>query len=106
MRCPARALGVSAAEVSRRLKEVQQEAPAGRSTIGGIEQSLRAIATVQDAQWILGQCPHLHGFYGASSLERLPSEQALTAATRDFVAMEAGSTARRFVHHDEKGDRS
>ena len=64
------------------------------------------IATVQDAQWILGQCPHLHGFYGASSLERLPSEQALTAATRDFVAMEAGSTARRFVHHDEKGDRS
>jgi len=44
------ALGVSAAEVSRRLKEVQQEAPAGRSTIGGIEQSLRAIATVQNAQ--------------------------------------------------------
>ncbi|MBB5203519.1 multidrug efflux pump subunit AcrB [Inhella inkyongensis] len=44
------ALGVSAAEVSRQLKNVQQEAPAGRSTIGGIEQSLRALATVQTAQ--------------------------------------------------------
>ncbi|MBH9553200.1 efflux RND transporter permease subunit [Inhella gelatinilytica] len=44
------ALRVSAAEVSRRLREVQQEAPAGRATVGGIEQSMRVLGTVQDAQ--------------------------------------------------------
>ncbi|MFO0123434.1 MAG: efflux RND transporter permease subunit [Inhella sp.] len=43
------ALGVSAAEVSRQLKAVQQEAPGGRATLGGAEQSLRTIATVQSA---------------------------------------------------------
>ncbi|MFT7772050.1 efflux RND transporter permease subunit [Roseateles sp.] len=43
------ALGVSAAEVSRQLKNVQQEAPGGRAQLGGAEQSLRTIATVQSA---------------------------------------------------------
>ena len=43
------------------------------------------IATPQDAAWILGQCPELHGFYGASSMERLPSEIALTQTTRAFM---------------------
>jgi multidrug efflux pump subunit AcrB len=43
------ALGVSASEVSRQLKAVQQEAPGGRATLGGAEQSLRTIATVQSA---------------------------------------------------------
>jgi len=45
------------------------------------------IATPQDAQWILSQCPQLHGFYGASSMERLPTEVALTQTTREFVQM-------------------
>jgi len=43
------ALGVTAAEVSRQLKQVQQEAPGGRAQLGGAEQSLRTIATVQTA---------------------------------------------------------
>ncbi|KQW44943.1 MULTISPECIES: efflux RND transporter permease subunit [unclassified Roseateles] len=48
---PARllALRVSAADVSRQLKQVQQEAPGGRAQLGGTEQSLRTIATVQSA---------------------------------------------------------
>ncbi|HEY8880368.1 MAG TPA: efflux RND transporter permease subunit, partial [Roseateles sp.] len=48
---PARllALRVSAADVSRQLKAVQQEAPGGRAKLGGAEQSLRTIATVQTA---------------------------------------------------------
>jgi multidrug efflux pump subunit AcrB len=48
---PARllALRVSAADVSRQLKLVQQEAPGGRATLGGAEQSLRTIATVHTA---------------------------------------------------------
>ena len=49
---PARlmALNVTAAEISRRLRDVQQEAPGGRTDLGGAEQSVRTIATVQSAQ--------------------------------------------------------
>ncbi len=43
------------------------------------------IATPEDAQTILRQCPECHGFYGASSMERLPTEQALTETTRRFT---------------------
>ena len=43
------ALNVTAAEVSRRLRQTQQEAPGGRGDIGGAEQSVRTIATVQTA---------------------------------------------------------
>ena len=49
---PARllALNVTAAEISRQLREVQQEAPGGRTDLGGAEQSVRTIATVQTAR--------------------------------------------------------
>ena len=43
------------------------------------------IATPEDAQHVLQQCPACHGFYGASSMERLPTEVALTETTRRFV---------------------
>ena len=43
------------------------------------------IATPEDAQYILRHCPACHGFYGASSMERLPTEVALTETTRRFV---------------------
>lgn len=43
------------------------------------------IAEPEDAQWILSQCPGCHGFYGASSMERLPTEIALTETARRFV---------------------
>ena len=43
------------------------------------------IATPQDAQFILRHCPTCHGFYGASSMERLPTEIALTETTRQFT---------------------
>jgi predicted TIM-barrel enzyme len=43
------------------------------------------IASPLDAEWILNECPQLHGFYGASSMERLPTEIALTDTTRQFV---------------------
>jgi predicted TIM-barrel enzyme len=42
------------------------------------------IAMPDDAAYVLGQTKHCHGFYGASSMERLPVEQALTAQTRAF----------------------
>ncbi|MGJ7508418.1 phosphoenolpyruvate hydrolase family protein [Variovorax sp. GT1P44] len=43
------------------------------------------IATPEDAQYVLAHCPSCAGFYGASSMERLPTEKALTDTTRRFV---------------------
>ena len=43
------------------------------------------VATPEDASWILSRCPQCHGFYGASSMERLPVEAALTETTRRFT---------------------
>jgi predicted TIM-barrel enzyme len=43
------------------------------------------IATPEDAQTVLAHCPACHGFYGASSMERLPTEVALTETTRRFT---------------------
>jgi predicted TIM-barrel enzyme len=45
------------------------------------------IATPQDAAFVLKATPACHGFYGASSMERLPTEQALIATTREFKAL-------------------
>jgi predicted TIM-barrel enzyme len=42
------------------------------------------IAEPDDARYVLSQCGDCHGFYGASSMERLPSEVALIQRTRDF----------------------
>jgi predicted TIM-barrel enzyme len=42
------------------------------------------IATPADATYILDHCRSVHGFYGASSMERLPTEIALTETTRTF----------------------
>jgi predicted TIM-barrel enzyme len=42
------------------------------------------ISMPDDATYILKRCPGCHGFYGASSMERLPTEIALTEQTRKF----------------------
>jgi predicted TIM-barrel enzyme len=42
------------------------------------------ISTPEDAAIILARCPQCHGFYGASSMERLPTETALVEQTRRF----------------------
>ncbi|MBD9628289.1 phosphoenolpyruvate hydrolase family protein [Ensifer sp. ENS06] len=42
------------------------------------------IAEPEDARYILERCPGCHGFYGASSMERLPVEKALVAQTQAF----------------------
>jgi len=42
------------------------------------------IATPDDAAYVLQKCRSCHGFYGASSMERLPAETALTETTRSF----------------------
>jgi predicted TIM-barrel enzyme len=42
------------------------------------------IAEPADAAEVLAKAKHCHGFYGASSMERLPTERALTEQTRAF----------------------
>lgn len=43
-----------------------------------------------DAEFVLRETRNCHGFYGASSMERLPTETALTQQTRKFKAISFG----------------
>ena len=45
------------------------------------------IATPEDASYVLRKAKGCNGFYGASSMERLPAEVALTETTRKFKAI-------------------
>ena len=45
------------------------------------------VATPEDASYILEKTKGCNGFYGASSMERLPTEAALTETTRKFKAI-------------------
>src|SRR6266436_1970730 len=45
------------------------------------------IADPADADFIMKNTRHCHGFYGASSMERLPVERALTEQVRKFKAI-------------------
>jgi len=42
------------------------------------------IAEVDDADYVLGKTTGVHGFFGASSVERLPVEVALEKTVKDF----------------------
>nr|WP_026616901.1 phosphoenolpyruvate hydrolase family protein [Ensifer aridi] len=45
------------------------------------------IANPEDARFILDACLGCHGFYGASSMERLPTEEAIKSQTQAFKAI-------------------
>jgi len=45
------------------------------------------ISMPEDAQYVLERVQGLHGFYGASSMERLPVEEGITQQTRAFKEM-------------------
>ena len=45
------------------------------------------IAMPDDAEYVLHRTQNVHGFYGASSMERLPVETALTSQVRSFKAI-------------------
>jgi len=48
------------------------------------------VAMPEDADYVLKNTKTCHGFYGASSMERLPTEVALTEQTRKFKAIGRG----------------
>jgi predicted TIM-barrel enzyme len=52
------------------------------------------IANPDDAGFMLERVPELDGFYGASSMERLPTELAITKQTQGFTALSLRPPAR------------
>ena len=50
------------------------------------------VSAPDDAAYVLERTRTCHGFYGASSMERLPTEEALTARTRDSKGRAVRST--------------
>ncbi len=48
------------------------------------------ISMPEDARRILARCNSCHGFYGASSMERLPVETAIADQTRAFKSLKTG----------------
>jgi predicted TIM-barrel enzyme len=48
------------------------------------------VSEPEDAAFVLRETKNCHGFYGASSMERLPTERALIEQTRRFKAIAKG----------------
>lgn len=45
------------------------------------------IAKPEDAEYVISRTKGVHGFYGASSMERLPVEEAITNITKTFKGL-------------------
>jgi predicted TIM-barrel enzyme len=50
------------------------------------------IAKPEDAEYVISKTKGIHGFYGASSMERLPVEDAITNITKTFKSLKPGSS--------------
>jgi predicted TIM-barrel enzyme len=48
------------------------------------------ISMPDDARYVLEHCPACNGFYGASSMERLPAEDAIRRQTESFKSLATG----------------
>ena len=46
------------------------------------------ISMPDDAEYVLKNTEGVHGFYGASSMERLPTEIAITQQMKEFKAIQ------------------
>ena len=49
------------------------------------------ISEPQDVEFILSKCNNCHGFFGASSMERLPTEIAIKSQTQAFKKLKSRS---------------
>ena len=71
------------------VRDVQQIADAARSVRDDIILLCHGgpIAMPEDAEYVLTRTQNIHGFYGASSMERLPVETAMTDQVKRFRAI-------------------
>jgi predicted TIM-barrel enzyme len=84
------AVGAKAAKsLDRCVTEIDAIAEAARSVREDIIVICHGgpIAMPEDARYILEHCPGCQGFYGASSMERLPVETAIARQVRDFASL-------------------
>ncbi len=64
------------------------------------------ISEPADAQYVLARARHGHGFYGASSMERLPVERALAAQVAQFKSITTASHSEEKVRIGSKNRRA
>jgi predicted TIM-barrel enzyme len=71
------------------VRDVQQIADAARGVRSDVIMLCHGgpIAMPEDAEYVLTRTKHVHGFYGASSMERLPVETAMTEQVKRFRAI-------------------
>jgi predicted TIM-barrel enzyme len=76
------------------VRDVQQIADAARGVRDDVIMLCHGgpIAMPEDAEYVLTRTKHVHGFYGASSMERLPVETAMTEQVRSFRAIKIKRT--------------
>jgi predicted TIM-barrel enzyme len=85
--------GSIGAETARNLDDCVRDVDAWAEAARGIRDDVLVlchggpIANPEDAEYILRNTKLCNGFYGASSMERLPTERALTEQTRSFKAL-------------------
>lgn len=91
--------GAIGAETAKTLDDCVREVQAIADTCKSIRSEVLVlchggpIALPPDAQFILEQCTGVDGFYGASSMERLPTERALTAEVKRFAEIKLSTRA-------------
>jgi predicted TIM-barrel enzyme len=78
------------------IKEIEAIADAARSVRKDVILLCHGgpISMPEDARYVLERVEGLHGFYGASSMERLPAEAAIARQTADFKALKIGKAAK------------
>jgi predicted TIM-barrel enzyme len=85
--------GTIGAKTGKSLEQCVQDIQEIVNTVLGIKKETillchgGPIATPEDAEFVLVRVKGLHGFYGASSMERLPVEEAITKVTKDFKSI-------------------
>jgi len=77
---------MSLAEAADRCQALANAARAVRSDVLVLSHG-GPIATPQDAQYVLDHSSGIDGFYGASSVERLPTEIGIREQTQAFMAL-------------------
>ena len=79
----------TAKTLERSVAEVQAITDAARAERGDVLVLCHGgpIAGPDDARFVLDRCRGVDGFYGASSMERLPVESALTAEVKRFAGL-------------------
>jgi len=88
--------GAIGAKAAKTLEQCADEIAAISDAARGVRKDIIVlchggpIAMPDDARFVLSRVKQCHGFYGASSMERLPVELAIKAQVEDFKSLKTG----------------